>query len=235
MLPLLLSLHLTPPTLQPPPTPRVQLVGFHSPSVQELLALQLPPPVARRVDPYKDGVRALEVGVGTAASVGGTVGSLMAALVVAALTPQTHSSSWEVDGDKFVAGAEVYLALQFLAVPALVAWSESTVVDAPIAGSLGFAVAVAYGGQVAALTLAIIAGAASGSGGGAILVFGLAEWFGLPWVASLGLHRGDNAIGPDEVGPSVPATSPDLTPPPPPERPRVPPLPPTALNFSFAF
>lgn len=241
MMPLLLTLHLSVPQLQPAQAPRLQLAHFAAPSLVQVLDLQLPPPATPAVDPYKGSLRAGEVGVGIGTAVLGSVASVLLGATVAVLG--SAGSSQEVPAG-LVAGILVDLGLQLVAVPAAVALVEYGYADLPLAGSLWRAVGYVAVAQVGAVVGSIVLGVVVDllvhtNGAVGSLVFLALELVGLPIAASLGLHGGDEARGPGEVVAPVPALTPDAPPPqlaPPPMVPgAVPTMPPTALNFSFRF
>ena len=238
MLPLLLTLHLTPPVLhaRPPAAPKAQLAAFRPPSVRELLTLQLPPPVA--VDASKGGTgHELKAGILTSLALSTAILGTGTALGLSL----TCNREGKCDGPGAAIPIILALALlQPLVVPPIIAAMENAFAEPPLAGSLGKAVALAFMGEAAAGVLGVLALVIDWRV--ALAVFYVGQIVAVPALASLGLHTGGNALGPDELRPAAPAVlSPEApapfpnAPPPPAERPSAPPLPPTALNFSFAF
>lgn len=243
----MLSLHLATPQLQPPALqpPRLMLARFEAPSLRQVVDLQLPPPAApvtSAVDPYKGSLRLGEVGTGVSVALLGSAGALAGGTLVA-LALSSTSDHGDVPAS-VVAGGMVYLALQLVVVPPLIALAAYAFADLPLAGSLGRAVGYAYAGQGMALGLVLLGALvaqASNSLGSAVAAIGVLsmELVGIPILASLGLHGGDNALGRDELQPLAVPPSPEAPPPqlmPPPLVPgSVPTLPPTALELRFRF
>jgi hypothetical protein len=244
LLPLVLALHLSVPTLRLPDSasPRLQLARFPAPTLAQLMDLQLPAPAALPVDPFKDSLRFGEVmgGAGTSllTSVAGYAAGALVVVLLASNTGQDLPPG-------VIAAIAVYVAIQVFALPPLVALAEYAISDGPLAGSLTRAVGYAYAAQgvaVGTLILGIVLSSALSSGALSFLTvvgFAALELVAIPIAASWGLHGGENAGGPGEAVRPVPSLPPENTPPgleaPPLVPGSLPTLPPTALNFTFRF
>jgi hypothetical protein len=244
LLPLVLALQLSVPTLRLPdsPAPRLQLARFPAPTLAQVLDLQLPAPAALPVDRFKDSLHFGEVAGGVGTALLTTLAAFGSGSLVAALAAPSTGQDLSPGA---IAAISIYAAIQIFALPLLVALAEHALANGPLAGSLTRAVGYAYAVQgvaVASVLLGILLSSALGSAALELVTgvgFAVLELIGIPVAAALGLHRGDNAAGPGAAVrplPSLPLESARSGFEPPPLVPgSLATLPPTALQFVFRF
>ncbi|MBS2030951.1 MAG: hypothetical protein JST54_23815 [Deltaproteobacteria bacterium] len=196
-----------PPTSEPPPAPYAPPPDV-SPAAApvtpaEPLVIATPPRDLHLVDVNKNAFAGGEVGIGILGAFGVTVGSTVAGVLLLA-------SCGGVFCRDATGPALVWFLSWYVLEPLVVAGAEAWFGNTPRAGSVAKSIGFGFAAEGVELLLGVALTLASPVVG--VLVILAGQFLAVPLAASLGLHVGDEALGPNDPLPvglsAVPSVGP---------------------------